>query len=144
MGHIPDGFAVGVFAYIRNSRGSVLLVRDISRGEKWGLPGGGLSSAELLTDALCREVSEELGVGIEIGPLFGIFSQQKSPGIVALFDARICSGTPAADETEISAYRYFSWPEMCEMKEDIKPAQFSMVRQRKFSRSRSPVFRFFT
>lgn len=53
---------------VRNSR---LLVcqrrRDKAFPLKWEFPGGKVEGRESLTDALKREISEELGVKIEIG-----------------------------------------------------------------------------
>jgi 8-oxo-dGTP diphosphatase len=52
----------------RNSR---LLIcqrrRDKAFPLKWEFPGGKVEAGESLTDALTREISEELGVRIEIG-----------------------------------------------------------------------------
>ncbi|MCX6069761.1 MAG: NUDIX domain-containing protein [Chloroflexi bacterium] len=62
---------------VRNS-GKAIVIRDESilviayrdeEGEWFSLPGGGQEPGETLTDALQRECLEELGVGVEAGPL---------------------------------------------------------------------------
>ena len=49
-------------------QGRILLIRHEKegRGEYWLLPGGGVNAGESLTDALHRELAEEVGVGDEI------------------------------------------------------------------------------
>jgi len=61
--------AVGAIVYDRSGR--VLL---IERGRppgagSWSVPGGKVESAETLAQALAREVREETGLVVEIGPL---------------------------------------------------------------------------
>lgn len=41
----------------------------------WTLPGGGVDHGEHPEDSLRREVAEETGLGIDVGPVLGIFSQ---------------------------------------------------------------------
>jgi ADP-ribose pyrophosphatase YjhB (NUDIX family) len=53
---------VRVSAVIR-WRGQILLIRHEKRGaERWLLPGGGVRGGESLTEALQRELAEEIGV----------------------------------------------------------------------------------
>ncbi|MER2598984.1 MAG: NUDIX hydrolase [Caldilineales bacterium] len=63
---------------------SVLLVqrgREPARG-LWGLPGGAVELGETVQTALRREVREECGLEIEIGPLLAVFEpmQQDADG----------------------------------------------------------------
>ena len=61
--------AVGVFAF--DARGRVLLVqrgRPPAQG-LWSVPGGKVGWGETLADACRREVLEETGVEITVGPL---------------------------------------------------------------------------
>lgn len=120
---------VGVFACIKNERGEVLLVKDATRQELWTLPGGGPDLAELMPDALQREVHEETTLEIEVGTLLGIFSQKKSPGIVILFEAKHVNGTPQPDGKETQAVGFFSLEQLLAMRDEVKPAQLSMIAQ---------------
>ncbi|MBP7735186.1 MAG: NUDIX domain-containing protein [Spirochaetes bacterium] len=48
--------------------GSLLLIAHRKKNDiYWLLPGGGVRRGESLTEALCREFREELGVGIDVG-----------------------------------------------------------------------------
>ena len=133
---------VGVFAFVQNSEGKVLLGRDVTREQKWTLIGGGLEFQEIVTDAVKREVKEEAGVDVGVKQLSGVFSQIKSPGLVMLFDCSITSGTPVADSKEMAELRYFSWDELESIRNQVKPAQFSMIRQR-LSADHLPIFNTF-
>jgi ADP-ribose pyrophosphatase YjhB (NUDIX family) len=72
----------------------VLLIRravDPARG-RWALPGGYMDAGELPVAALQREVSEEVGIDIDVGQLLGIFPMMNSGGaslgIVLAYSAR--------------------------------------------------------
>lgn len=48
---------------IRDGKMAAIQIRDA--GEEWYImPGGGQDPEELLTDAVCREVAEELGIAV--------------------------------------------------------------------------------
>jgi ADP-ribose pyrophosphatase YjhB (NUDIX family) len=74
----PEHPIVGVAAVVL--RGDyVLLVqrgREPARG-LWGLPGGALELGEALVEGVRREVLEECGVTIEVGPLVGVFEPKQ-------------------------------------------------------------------
>ena len=55
--------------------GEVLLVRRANpplEGE-WSIPGGALELGEKLRDGIAREVMEETGLDVEVGPLLDVF-----------------------------------------------------------------------
>jgi 8-oxo-dGTP diphosphatase len=67
-------FTIGAFAIIFNEQGWVLLChrRDL---DVWNLPGGGVESGEMPTDAVIREVMEETGLEVEIERLVGVYGK---------------------------------------------------------------------
>jgi mutator protein MutT len=70
----PDRPIVGVGGVIVRGS-SVLLVRrgrEPLRGE-WSIPGGAVELGETLRQALVREVREETGLEVEVGPVLGVF-----------------------------------------------------------------------
>ncbi len=44
--------------------GTVLLIRDALGAGEWGLPGGGIHRGEAVAVGACREIYEEVGIGI--------------------------------------------------------------------------------
>jgi ADP-ribose pyrophosphatase YjhB (NUDIX family) len=70
----PEHPIVGVAAIVLRGD-DVLLVqrgREPARG-LWGLPGGMLELGETTAEGARREVLEECGIEVEIGPLVGVF-----------------------------------------------------------------------
>jgi len=65
---------VGVGAVILRA-GEVLIVRRANpplQGE-WSIPGGALDLGEKLRDGVAREVREETGLDVEVGPVLDVF-----------------------------------------------------------------------
>lgn len=60
-------FTAGALCVIRRSDGHVLLVSQAYR-PGWGLPGGLMSRGETPDEAARREVREEVGLDLELGP----------------------------------------------------------------------------
>jgi 8-oxo-dGTP diphosphatase len=70
----PEHPIAGVAAVVMRDD-HVLLVqrgREPAKG-LWGLPGGMLELGETLAEAVRREVLEECGIEVEVGPLVGVF-----------------------------------------------------------------------
>jgi 8-oxo-dGTP diphosphatase len=73
MREYPERPIVGVGAVVIDG-GQVLLVRrghEPLKGE-WSLPGGAVDVGETLEAAVAREVLEETGVEVEVGPMIDV------------------------------------------------------------------------
>lgn len=66
----PDAPILGVGGVIFKNRSFLIVKRDQEPGKgQWSLPGGAVELGETLTDALKREILEEVSINIEIGGL---------------------------------------------------------------------------
>ncbi len=86
---------------VRNDRDEVLLIRHQRRG--WEIPQGRVEEGESLVDALHREVREEAGVEITMGPLAAVWSKLTLPSaVIFTFLGRYLSGelAPTGDSGE--------------------------------------------
>ena len=86
---------------VRNAHDEILLIRNEKRG--WEIPQGRVEEGENLIEALHREVREEAGVEIEMGPLAAVWSKvAPPPAVIFTFLGRYLSGelTPTGDSVE--------------------------------------------
>ena len=72
----PDRPVVGVGAVVLDGERVLLIKRGHAplKGE-WSLPGGGVETGETLEQAIAREVLEETGVTIEVGPIVEVLDR---------------------------------------------------------------------
>lgn len=78
---------VSVMAWIEDSYGSILLVRQAAGLKLWTLPGGKVKRGESLVKALKREVYEETRLPVQIGSLLGVLDRRDKDAITLLFAA---------------------------------------------------------
>ena len=98
-------FSIGAFAVILDQQRRVLLChrRDL---DIWNLPGGGVASGELPTEAAVREVKEETGLDVAIDRLVGVYGKTDKDELVFAFACRIVGGEIAAT-AEADKCEYF-------------------------------------
>lgn len=97
-------FTLGAFAIIFDDRCRVLLChrRDM---DAWNLPGGGVMSAELPTEAIIRETGEETGLEVVIERTVGIYGKPDKDDLVFAFICRVVGGQlVTTDESDRCGY----------------------------------------
>ena len=89
--------------------GRVLLGR---RGEgtrepgKWSFPAGFVERGERVEDAARREVREEVGLEVELGPLLGLYSRAGETVVLAVYVAATATGDAVAND-DLTAVGWF-------------------------------------
>jgi 8-oxo-dGTP pyrophosphatase MutT (NUDIX family) len=84
----------------------VVVLRN-ERGE-WELPGGRLEPDESIEECLVREVHEELGVIVTVGPLVDAWLYDLAEGTVLVM-AYGCSADASADMQHSSEHSEIAW-----------------------------------
>lgn len=108
---LPTSVSSAVF--IEDEQGRLLLLQQAAewKGGKWGPPAGGIHAHEDPIDTVIRETREEIGVGIELVNMVGIYTADRGDsrsGIAFVFRAKIKSGEVRPREGEIADYRFFA------------------------------------
>jgi ADP-ribose pyrophosphatase YjhB (NUDIX family) len=88
-------YSVGLAALIRDEQGRILLVRrTYSRDEPWALPGGWLEGSDrVLERALERELLEETGLRVRVGPVRA--AERSGFAVVVLMEAELLDSMSA-------------------------------------------------
>jgi len=104
--------------------GAVVLVRRAKApgAGEWTLPGGRVELGERLEDAVAREMHEELGLEVEVGPVLEIFERierdhdrVRAHYVVVGYRCTVVGGTlvagdDAAEAALVEASDLSSWP----------------------------------
>jgi len=142
MREYPDRPIVGVGAVIVDAS-RVLLVRrghEPLKGE-WSIPGGAVELGETLEVACAREVREETGLDIDVGPMVDVFDRIRLDPhgrprfhyVLVDFVCRPIGGTLACASDAVDA----RWASLIELPEyGVQPATISVI-EKGLERARS-------
>jgi len=109
-----ERFLVGVTGLGVDARGRVLLARHRFGAPQWRFLGGFLHARERVEDALAREIREETGLAIEVGPVLEIVTGYRWARVELVFAFRVTGGTEAltAEVAELGWFRPDALPDV--------------------------------
>lgn len=110
-------FLVGVVGIGVDVEGRVLLARHTFGSPRWRLLGGFIARAERLEEALRREIAEETGLGVEIGPLFEAEAGYRWARVELVYPYRVTGGVERLSG-ELAELRWFRPDELPEIRAD--------------------------
>lgn len=89
-----DRFLVGVAGIGVDAGGNVLLARHRFGAPQWRFLGGFLARGEPVREALAREIREETGLEVEVGPILEVVTGHRWARVELVFPFRVTGGTP--------------------------------------------------
>ena len=110
-------FLVGVVGLGVDPNGHVILARHRFGAPEWRFLGGFLSPRERLEDALAREVREETGIEIEVGPILEANQGYRWQRIELVYAYRPLGGTERLSE-ELVEVRAFDPADLPDVRAD--------------------------
>ena len=117
MSAANDRFLVGVTGLGIDDQGQVLLARHRFGAPEWRFLGGFLHPRERVEDALAREILEETGLVVEIGPILEVVTGYRWERVELVFAYRVTSGTVALT-AEVAELRGFPASDLPEVRAD--------------------------
>jgi len=117
MAAAHDRFLVGVTGLGIAAAGPVLLARHRFGAPQWRFLGGFLHPRERVEDALAREIREETGLAVEVGPVLEVVTGYRWERVEVVFAYRVSGGT-AVLTSEIEELRSFAPDALPEMRAD--------------------------
>jgi len=117
MSAANDRFLVGVTGLGIDDKGQVLLARHRFGAPQWRFLGGFLHPRERVEDALAREILEETGLIVEVGPILEVVTGYRWERVELVFAYRVTSGSVVLTD-EVAELRGFPAAELPEVRAD--------------------------
>lgn len=117
MSAANDRFLVGVTGLGIDAQGRVLLARHRFGAPQWRFLGGFLHPRERVEDALAREINEETGLVVEVGPVLEVVTGHRWQRVEIIFAYRVTSGSTVLT-SEILELRGFAPNALPEVRAD--------------------------
>ena len=112
-----DQFLVGVVGLGIDDEGRVLVARHRFGAPQWRFLGGFLAKRERVQDALAREIAEETGLVIEVGPVLEVVTGFRWQRVELVFAFRVTGGTLALTD-EVAELRWCAIDALPEVRAD--------------------------
>ena len=112
-----DRFLVGITGLGVDQSGRVLLARHRFGAPQWRFLGGFLHPRERVDEALAREIREETGLTVEVGPILEVVTGYRWERVEIVFAYRVTGGV-AALSSEIEELRSFAPDALPEVRAD--------------------------
>ena len=110
-------FLVGVTGLGTDPQGRVLLARHRFGSPQWRFLGGFLHPQERVEDALVREIREETGLAIEVGPILEVVTGHRWARVEVVFAFRVTGGRQALT-AEVAELEWFAPDELPSVRAD--------------------------
>ncbi len=110
-------FLVGVTGLGIDPQGRVLLARHRFGSPQWRFLGGFLHPKERVEDALVREIREETGLAIEVGPILEVVTGHRWARVEVVFAFRVTGGRQALT-AEVAELEWFPPDELPSVRMD--------------------------
>lgn len=94
--------SVSVAGIVFNESGEVLVIKRRDNGH-WEPPGGVLELTETVQQGVQREIREETGITVDVGPLTGVYKNMHRGVVALVFRCTVIAGTIMSSDESAAA-----------------------------------------